>query len=74
MSRIFHFTPRIMDMGLPIETQLGVRESQREDLLATRADIDKELRCVEEEIAQLRRKSPTAAAAGHAYHESNPSL
>ncbi len=69
MSRIFHFTPRIMDMSLPIETQLDVRESQREDLLATRADIDHELKCVEEEIAELKR-----AAAADAHHESKPSV
>ncbi len=63
MSRTFRFTPRIMDMSLPIETQLDVRESQREDLLATRADIDHELKCVEEEIAELRRKLAAAADA-----------
>ncbi len=61
MSRIFHFTPRVLNEDLPIETQIEVRRGQREDLLETRAEIDKELKKVDADIAELQRKLPAAA-------------
>ncbi len=61
MSRIFHFTPRVLSTKLPIEVQIEVRQNQREDLLETRAEIDDEIKKVDAEIADLQRKLPTAA-------------
>ncbi len=55
MSYIFPMTPRIMDMSLPIDTRIKIRETQRQDLLARRGEIDRELRQLGEDIAKLRR-------------------